>query len=565
MVSKRMLSTILIILVIVIIVGGITYWLSSRHVSQLKTTQKPKTPSKSASSSTSVSQSPFINPTGPNQILIIGAADMEPDTLDPAICYSSSCMRVIRLTYEKLVDYNGSKIVGDLAVKWEVSKNGTVWTFWLRRGVRFHDGTPFNATAVKFSIERLLAIDKGPAWMFEDIEKVVIVGPYEVKIILKHPDPAFLEKLAAAWGLYIVSPSCVKAHATKDDPWATKWLYNHDCGSGPYILVKWLHHQYIILKAWRYYWRGWSGKHIYEVIIKEILSPETQKMELLSGEIDIMNDVPPRYYYDLKNNPQVVVKAYPSYNELYLFFNTMKFPCNLRQFRLAIAYAINRSEIVKVVLLGLGRPAYYPAPSTMPKVFHNITGPRYNIEKAIKLLDEVKSELEGKVIKLQCAYVTGDTVEERVCEMLQAFIQKLDKLTGLKIQIVPTPYTWDTLYDLVMNHPKQAPALVMLWWWPDYADPLDYYYPMFSSNGSYAFSHLKDPVLDHLLKEAYNAANSLTYMKLLKKIQERIIYDCPAAFILEQDYIVAFRRNVRGYVYNPLFIGSYNVYTMWKS
>src|SRR5207244_695820 len=133
------------------------------------------------------------------------------------------------------------RIVPDLATSWHHSADGKVWTFTLRSGVKFHDGTPLDAAAVKFTFDRLRKLGvaiAGASGDFTEISKVEAVNPTTVRFILQYPFSSFLTSLTTVWGIGIVSPTAVKAHTDKKNPkdFGQKWLLDHEAGSGPYML-----------------------------------------------------------------------------------------------------------------------------------------------------------------------------------------------------------------------------------------------------------------------------------------------------------------------------------------
>ncbi|HDI11875.1 MAG TPA: ABC transporter substrate-binding protein, partial [Candidatus Acetothermia bacterium] len=158
----------------------------------------------------------------PRERTLVIATGLQPSTLDIGVGYEAAAINVNLVVYERLVRYKpGSvEVEPELAKSWSVSPDGKVWTFELHPGIVFHDGTPCDAAAVAFSFQRAMAINLGPAWMLEPIEKVEAVDDLTVRFTLKRPYPEFLQVLANIFGTGIVSPAAVKAHATEDDPWA---------------------------------------------------------------------------------------------------------------------------------------------------------------------------------------------------------------------------------------------------------------------------------------------------------------------------------------------------------
>ena len=174
-------------------------------------------------------------------------------------------------TYDRLVAYKGSstELVPSLATSWEISKDGKVYTFRLRHGVKFHDGTEFTAKDVKFSLDRMIKINKGPAWIYTqdmDLNSVKVVDDYTVQITLTHPYAAFLYTIAYV-GASIMNSTLVMKHEVNGDL-GQAWLQDHDAGSGPYIMTQWVPNVQVVLKKFGDYWHGWTGKHVSTVIIK---------------------------------------------------------------------------------------------------------------------------------------------------------------------------------------------------------------------------------------------------------------------------------------------------------
>lgn len=179
-------------------------------------------------------------------------------TIDPAVVMDDPSYPLINATHDTLVTLKeeGMDLVPALATSWEVSDDGTTYTFYLRKGVKFHDGTEFDAYAVKFSWDRILLLDQGPAGQyssFADLESTEVVDKYTFRIKLKHPYPAFLLTIVAPQ-YAITSPTYVKAHATSDDPYAMEWMARHECGTGPFKLVEWVEGQRVVLERFEDHW-----------------------------------------------------------------------------------------------------------------------------------------------------------------------------------------------------------------------------------------------------------------------------------------------------------------------
>lgn len=271
-------------------------------------------------------------PGASNPDTIIVESIGEPDYLDPAVDYETAGGEVIQNVFETLFWFDGSdssKVIPWLAESYEVSEDGMTYTIYLRRGIKFHDGTPFNATAVKYSLERAIIIGDpdGPAWMldvikgaghlmeliwegeatWEDVEKwraqkpIEIVDDYTVKIHLERPYAPFPSVLAYTV-CAIVSPSYVEAHGGIEIGKHNEWI-DKNCapGTGPYIFESW-EAGTVILRRNPNYWggpktgvgRGGPTDYVFgriepkveRVILKTVPDANTRLTDLLSGACD---------------------------------------------------------------------------------------------------------------------------------------------------------------------------------------------------------------------------------------------------------------------------------------
>src|ERR1700752_3756810 len=137
---------------------------------------------------------------------------------DPDIQYDIPGLELVNNVYEGLVRYafgDSTKILPWLATGWKISPDKTVYTFTLRHGVLFHDGTPFNAAAFKFDIQRRVAMKQGTLYQVQDIKSVATPNPYKLVITLKHPVSAFLDYLASPYSLKAISPTAIRKHEKK--------------------------------------------------------------------------------------------------------------------------------------------------------------------------------------------------------------------------------------------------------------------------------------------------------------------------------------------------------------
>ena len=233
-----------------------------------------------------------------------------------------------------------------LATSWEASPDSMVWTFHLRQGVKFHDGTDFNAQAVKYNFDRVMAAKH---YEVESIEKVEVVDDYTVRFTLKEPFAPFLVILTFP-SLSIVSPTAIETMGEE--------IMRHPVGTGPFIFDHWDEGIEVVLRANKDYWGG--PPKLDKIVFKIIPEASTRRMELEAGHIDI------DYAYDARltdmpvfmKNPDLEVQGVPGQCSRYIGMNHAKAPFNNKLVRQAIAYAIDYDSIVEKILVGFGERLY---------------------------------------------------------------------------------------------------------------------------------------------------------------------------------------------------------------
>lgn len=208
-------------------------------------------------------------------------------TLDPSVSYSTELTYMANI-YETLIRMNppGSpeRFSYVLANGFSASDDGLQYTFKLRKGVTFHDGTPFAAEAVKFSVERTIKLGKGAAFIWGDLESVQVVDDYTVKFVLKQAVPLPLIA-ASAYASYIISPS------TKDKD--TAWFNQGNAGgTDPYMLKNYKDGESWLLAKFKNYWGGWDGRHVENVLVKYTKEALIQQQMLQSGQAALVGRIP---------------------------------------------------------------------------------------------------------------------------------------------------------------------------------------------------------------------------------------------------------------------------------
>jgi len=274
-------------------------------------------------------------------------------SLDGAATTSGIAHMVIDNVLERLIRFvpGTNDLEPQLATSWESSPDLKMWTFYLREGVRFSDGTSFDANAVLANFERYKGVGKAPyGQVFMNVARVDVLGPYVVQFTLAEPDFSFEYKLAGAAGLSIGSPKAIAEHKNADDPWGENWCYDHMVGTGPYKLDKWEKTKHIILVKNDDYWRGWEESEPDRVIVRIVPEYSSRKFLLSGGDVDIIEEVPA---YDIP-----VIEALPNAHvyiakTTHIILNSFNFDKEIwrdRRLREAMAWSYPYKEAVESLI-----------------------------------------------------------------------------------------------------------------------------------------------------------------------------------------------------------------------
>lgn len=491
---------------------------------------------------------------------IVIASSQDPSALDPAVVYDGSD-RVTRLMYESLLGYKGTsttELEPVLATDYSISSDGLVYTFNLRQGVTFHDGTAFNAAAVKFSFDRAKKIGKGFAWAYWMLDEVKAVDDDTVEFHLNTAFKPFLYVIANRYASPIVSPS-VMAHEVDGDL-AEAWLAENAIGTGPYQLVKWTRQQEVILDAYPNYWRPWTEKNIKHVIYKIVPESSTMRQMLERGEIDTATYPSVEDTIALQKNPDIEVVVAPegsSNFNWFILFNTRKGLMQDAKVREALAWAFPYDDIANVAFAGQATQSVGPIPSGSPGHASDLFVYHQDLDKAKQLLAEAGVE-PGVTLKI--TYGNHDWGNK----LLDALTTTLSELG---FQVESEALGWTAMFEGMKNQ-ETAPDIVIGDWWDDYPDGAGYltglgdWFWWGSGREENDYFYFNPEVKD-LLDQATAEQDETKRGELLDRAQALIVADNPAIWAFDYYAALPFRKNVKGYVYNPYYIYTYNLFDMW--
>ncbi len=442
-----------------------------------------------------------------------------------------------------------------LATDYSTSDDGLIWTFELRQGVKFHDGTIFDASVAKWSLDRYIEVNTGAAFIYWAVDTIEILDDYTIRINLTSPDPLDWI-LTSAYSAWMMSPNSPEAGVDR-----TEW-YNegHDSGTGPYYIESYEPNTKVVLKKFDDYWEGWEGSH-FDTIVFEIIPEELIQQQMLeSGAADIVGGVPYENIATLEARDDITAITAPSFMNLFGLMNTQKAPLDNPKVRQAISYAIPYQDIVDSIMLGYATQARGPIPKGMWGHLPDIHQYNLNLQKARDLLTEAGYP-DGLDRVLNWPISPGNTVFELVGELCKTSLAKI----GVEINVNPNP----TRFELARSpDPNDAQDVYLFWWWPTYVTPYDYLFSMFHSFDSpvYNFCYLNDPEIDDWIDEGamYQATDRDKAIELFGQAQEKLVEEAVAIFFFDQAQPRLYRSDFMGYIDNPAYTNVVLFYTCWR-
>lgn len=382
----------------------------------------------------------FQNVWSAEKPLVIGF-EGDAATLDPHARNETTTTTIQRHVYEQLISLDANlKVIPDLAESWRLLDDNT-WEFKLRKGVKFHNGEPFNAAAAKYSLERCKTHPKSQyKYMVPDYKEIAVVDDYTLRFITKSPTPELLIMLES---VSMVPPKYFSE--TEYGKLATTMV-----GTGPYKFVEWVKDDHITLVRNENWHR--SPKPDWEkVIIRPIPQDATRVAALLTGEIDACWGVSIPDIPRVEKNKNTYVSRCPSQRVIYVMFDVFSEkggpapqaqpgipagkpnPFKNIQVRRAIAHALNVDEIIKYVMEGSAYPASQLVSQYATGYNPNIKRPKYDLELAKKLLAEAgyPNGFEAVIDTPNDRYVN----DQQVTEAIAAQLAKI----GIKLKVIATP------------------------------------------------------------------------------------------------------------------------------
>jgi oligopeptide transport system substrate-binding protein len=495
----------------------------------------------------------------------------EPQSLDPAINWDEGwteedCLFATFLKYASGSGAPGTKLIPSLATALpEITDGGRTYTFRLRKDIRFAPPVtrPVTAADFKWSFERMMKLPLAPATSFyteiagapafmagkaAHVSGYQVVDPYTVRVRLSAPDAAFINAISMPF----TSPI--------PKEWVAKWgkqVGRHPLGAGPFMLDHWTTGQELVMKRNLNYFDA-SKVWLDGVDVKFSIPPSTALLQLERGTVDVLGDgIPPADFQRVLADPtwKAQVAQEPSIEFDYLFMNVQMKPFDNLKVRQAVAWAIDREKIIKL-LAGTALPISQIFPAGLPGHVEGSAGEFYGYDQA-----------KAKALLAQAGYPNGFTTTLYTHNVdpwprLMQSIQNDLAQVGIKATI----RTMDRgTYWTIIGQPHKVPAGFMVWR-QDYPDPSDFIMPLFSKAaavpGGYNASFWWSPQVEKLLAQSFGITDQAQRVQTFDQMQQLIMDQAPAVPLYQPKVNSVTSKRVGGFYLHPVWIFDFLDYSL---
>jgi len=485
----------------------------------------------------------------PDDVLVIGQT-AEPKSLDPHVATSLNDFRILVNIYEGLVRFRDGTLEPEpaLARDWDISSDGRRYTFRLREGVKFHDGTPFDAQAVKFNFERMLNDDHpfhhtGPfplAFFFDKLEHIDVVDRYRVAFELTEPFAPLLSNLAYPTGL-MVSPAAVHRHGVG--------YGRRPAGTGPFRFLDWEPRRRVMLERNSDYWGEPARPQ--RLIFRPLADPMTRAAALMAGGIDLVTELSPDNVSLLRSNPRFQVHEQTGPHLWFLILNMREGPFRDKRVRQAANFALDKRALVNQVLQGTAEVATGPVPAAFDWAYDEALEPYpYDPERARVLLHET-GFTDGLRVRL-LAPTSGSGMLAPV--QMAAAIQGDLAAVGIEVEI--ETYEWNTFLAKVNGGLSGEGDMAEMAWMTNDPDTLPYLALRSGAtpeHGGFNSGYYENPQVDALIEAARRTTDRTERARRYRELQRIVHDDAPWVFVASWRQNAVTTRRLRGFALQPSF------------
>ncbi|KAF0180817.1 MAG: peptide/nickel transport system substrate-binding protein [Nitrospirae bacterium] len=468
----------------------------------------------------------------------------------PMLASDSASGQVSGFVHNGLTKYDKNiRIKGELAESWDISRDGLTVTFHLRKGVKWHDGKEFTADDVVFTYETVTN-PKTPTPYgsnYGPVRSVRAIDSHTVRVTYSEPYAPALE----SWGMGIIPK-----HLLEGKDIGASELNRKPVGTGPYRLKEWVAGQKIVLEAFDEYFEG--RPNIDRIVIRVIPDTATMFLELKFGGIDVMNVTPPQFRLQINTEffeRYFSTYRYPSFSYTYLGYN-LKHPLfGDLKVRQAIAYAINKDEIIAGVLLGLGAPCTGPFPQESWAFNPNVRDYAYDPAKALAILGELgwkknaqgKLEKDGKPFSFTVITNQGNDARLKTAQILKEQFKRVGIDMNIKV------LEWQAMLNEFVDK-RRFEGILMGWGLSRDPDLYDIWHSSKTKEKEFNFISYKNDEVDRLLVEGRSTFDIEKRKQIYRRIHEILAAEQPYAFLYVPDALPVLHKRFKGVEKAPLGI-----------
>lgn len=465
-------------------------------------------------------------------------------TWDPIKSFSTEAAYMANF-YEQLLRINppgaAERFTPLLAERWESNEDGTVWTFYLRPGVKFHDGEPLTAEAVKMSFEAAQARG-GASFIWLPLDNIEVVDELTVKLNLSYSAPADLIA-SSLYGAWIVSPKALEA-AEADENYFEAGI---EAGTGPYMLESYTPDQEIVFTKFEDYWGGWTDKMFDKVLVQIVPEAITQQQLLEGGEVDLVTRIPIENYAAFKENPDYAYYEEPSFFNYVGFFNTLRPPLDNPKVRQALSYATPYEDIITIGAKGLGTQSRGPVPAGVWPWSEEVAQYIYDLDKAKELLAEAGYPDGG--FSLRLTYAAENDTEAAFAPLIK------DSYAQLGVDVTIEALQFNQQWELAKSDPPNAQDIFLLLYWPTYSDAgSDNLWSMFywTEEPFFNLSYWKNDTYNATLDEAIGltVVDPETSQAKYIEAMNLLVEEAAGAFYFDTKAVFIIPNHIEGFQYN---------------
>lgn len=471
--------------------------------------------------------------------------------MDPAVGSDEASSVYFVNVYDTLVyPTKEGNVRPHVAERWDISSDGLTWTFYLRKGVKFHSGRELKAEDVVFSLKRMIVIGEGYGYLFKpyiDLDRTRAVDDYTVQISLSKPFGPFLLTLLR---LYILDSELIRQRIA-DGPYGDmgdygkNWLMSGeaDAGSGPYKLHEFKRGESVTLVKFNEYWGETSPNSPTKVIMYGFTEPTTIRTMMEKRELEITDQWQPLENYEAMGRiPGVKIAQVPQAMVFYIMLHTQKPPTDDIHVRKAIALAFDYETAIKDIMPYEKKPAG-PVPSILPGTDPSLKPVTRNVQAAIEELK--KSKYWGQLDKYQIEFwwIAEVPWEERVALLFKANMEEI----GLKVNVVKVP--WLSVVE-GMTKMETTPHAVSIFVVAHYAEAGSILSSRYHSHSTGTWEQgewLMNPEIDALIEEALSTIDFNKRMEKYYEVQRRIVELYPSLYLYEHVVLRAYQADYVDY------------------